>query len=66
MQAVEIADQRAISPQRLAKTLDVSTKTARGLIRSGEIRAHRVGRQWRIFQKDLERFLTRRANQSAD
>jgi len=52
-----------LSPKRVAKTLDVSAKTVRFLIQSGEIRAHRVGRrQWRIFRQDLEEYLARRVN----
>jgi excisionase family DNA binding protein len=65
MQTAEETSQEANSPQHLAKRLGVSTKTARKIIHSGQIRAHRIGRQWRIFEPDLQDFLRRQANQDA-
>ena len=35
----------------------VSTKTVRCWIKAGELHAIRLGRQWRIARKDLERFI---------
>ena len=34
----------------------VSTKTVRRWIKSGELPAYRLGRQWRISERDLRRF----------
>jgi excisionase family DNA binding protein len=67
MLVTEIAPlQEGFPPKRIAKTLGLSTKTVRRLIRCGDLRAHRVGlRHWRIFQQDLQDYLARRANRSA-
>jgi excisionase family DNA binding protein len=53
---------QALSIQRLAERLDVSPRTARRLIREGELRAHRIRRQWRVFEHDLRDYLMRQAN----
>ena len=37
--------------------LQVSTKTIRRWIDSGELIAHRFGRQWRISEPDLQAFI---------
>jgi excisionase family DNA binding protein len=41
----------------VAHALGVSTKTVDRWIKSGELAAHKVGRQWRISRTDLETFL---------
>jgi excisionase family DNA binding protein len=66
MPVADIAHQEAaLSPKRVAKTLDVSPKTVRSLIRDGQIRAHRVGRRhWRVFGSDLQEYLARQANRT--
>jgi excisionase family DNA binding protein len=38
----------------VAHALGVSTKTVDRWIKSGELAAHKVGRQWRISRTDLE------------
>jgi excisionase family DNA binding protein len=43
------------SVSRLAKRLNVSTRTARRIIEDGALKAHRIGRQWRVFEEDLQR-----------
>jgi excisionase family DNA binding protein len=58
----QILNQPAISIQGLAKRLDVSVRTARRLIRGGDLKAHRIGRQWRVFEPDLRTYLAGRAN----
>ncbi len=41
----------------VARMFQVSTKTVRRWIDTGELRAHRLGRQWRIGTSEVERFL---------
>jgi excisionase family DNA binding protein len=41
----------------VADALNVSTKTIYRWIESGELVAHKFGRQWRISKTDLETFL---------
>ena len=41
----------------VARRLDVCVKTVRRFIARGELRAHRIGRQLRICEEELLRFL---------
>jgi excisionase family DNA binding protein len=58
----ETVDDQAFSVQRTAKRLGVCERTTLTLIEKGELRAHRVGRQWRIFESALREYLARVAN----
>jgi len=49
------------SVSQLAKRLNVSTRTARRIIEDGALKAHRIGRQWRVFEEDLQDYLARQA-----
>jgi len=44
-----------LSIKETAKTLRISEATVRRFIASGEIRAVRVGEQWRIAETEIER-----------
>jgi len=44
-----------LSIKETAKTLRISEATVRRFIASGEIRAVRVGEQWRIAEAEIER-----------
>lgn len=44
----------------IARLFQVSTKTVRRWIDAGELRAHRLGRQWRIGASEVDRFLNAR------
>jgi excisionase family DNA binding protein len=55
----------ALSIMKIARTLNVSENTARRLITSGQIRASRVGQQWRVQPGDLENYLAEHSNQRA-
>jgi len=46
-----------LSPQEAAEKLAVSLDTIRRMLRTGAIRGTKVGRQWRIHQRDLDAFL---------
>ena len=58
----DILQQQAFSIAQLARRLDVCERTARRLIEGGELKAYRVGRQWRVFEPDLQEYLARQAN----
>ena len=45
----------AVSPQKAAALMDVSEATILRLIRSGKLKATRIGKQWRIAIVDLRR-----------
>jgi len=50
----------------VAKQLDISTKTVRRLIASGELPHHRIGRQIRISEQDLNIFIALRRRVGKD
>jgi len=50
--------------QETADLLKLSEATTRGLIKSGDVRAIRIGREWRIAVRDLEEFLDSHANRA--
>ncbi len=61
-------DKATPTPDRLLTIQDVSdrcqvaTKTVRRWIKGNELAAFRLGRQWRISEKDLKHFLRERWN----
>lgn len=50
-------DEPLLTVDEVAERLNVSTKTVRRWIKTGELPAYRLGRQIRISEKDLRRFL---------
>jgi excisionase family DNA binding protein len=56
-----IADE-VLRPDGTAKYLRVSLPTVMDLIHSGDLKAARVGRQWRIRQQWIFEYLDRAAN----
>jgi len=62
MHSTEVMSDEALSVSRLAKLLAVSHRTARRIIEEGELKAYRIGRQWRVFQPDLQKYLAGKAN----
>lgn len=53
---------RLLSVRETAEFLNVSEKTVRRWIAAGHLRAHCLGRQWRITAEEIERFLMTRAS----
>ncbi len=45
--------------EEVAKILRVSTATVRNLIERGELKAFRVGNQWRVKKEDLDAYMSR-------
>lgn len=45
----------AVGPRKAAELMDVSEDTIRRLIKNGQLKARRIGRQWRILVSDLKR-----------
>ena len=46
--------------KQAAKPLQVSTKTIRRWVETGDLVAHRIGHQWRISSSDLQIFIRMR------
>ncbi len=51
-----IRSQRAMTIRELAEYWQVSERTIKRLIDAGKLRAFKIGRQWRVHQRDVERF----------
>ncbi len=49
-----------ISVPQAAKMVNVHEETIRRLVRSGKIKAEKVGTQWFISQKDIDAFKSKR------
>jgi excisionase family DNA binding protein len=49
--------QRLLTIKDAADILRVSDKSVRRWIDAGDLVAHRIGRQWRVSQGDLEAFI---------
>ncbi len=50
-------DNRLLTIREVAEYLRVDPKTVRRLIEDGELAAHKIGRQWRISESDLKKYL---------
>lgn len=53
---------RLLTIEDVADRCQVATKTVRRWIDDGELAAYKLGRQWRISDKDLKHFLRERWN----
>jgi excisionase family DNA binding protein len=53
---------RLLSIHDAAGFLQVSERSIRRWITAGDLRAHKLGRQWRIAPDEIERFLATRSN----
>jgi excisionase family DNA binding protein len=56
--------EQAHSVEGISKQLLVSEKTVRREIETGNLRAHRIRRQLRVFESDLRDYLARQINLS--
>ncbi len=54
--------QRLLSIKDAAEFLGVSTKTVERRIKARELKAHLLGRQWRIAPEHLDQYLAMRGN----
>jgi len=57
-----LTSDRLFTIQEVADHWQVSTKTVRRWIDDGDLAAFKLGRQWRIADKDLKHFLRERWN----
>jgi len=59
---VASVDTTVLSVKQVGRRLMVGERTARSLVKSGELKGHRIGRVWRVFETDLNDFLARNAS----
>lgn len=52
-----------LSVAELARTWATSTQVVRRLLKDGELSGFKVGRSWRVFPVDAERYVSSRTNQ---
>jgi len=57
-----MVDDKYYSPTELAEILNLDPRTVRNLIKKGEIKAIKVGSQWRIGENDFETFIEENRN----
>ena len=57
MAPAKFEDNRLLTIREVAEYLRVDPKTVRRLIEDGEMAAHKIGRQWRISESDLKKYL---------
>jgi excisionase family DNA binding protein len=55
--AAMIAMEEMLTTEDVARILRISEYTARGLCRNGEIKARKVGRNYRVKQEDLRAYI---------
>ncbi len=49
--------ERLLTPEEIASRLNVSNVTVGRWLRGGKLKGLKAGRQWRVRESDLERFL---------
>jgi excisionase family DNA binding protein len=54
------AAEKVYTPEEAAEALKVTPKTIRIWLRTGQIGGIKVGRLWRVRERDLEAFLERK------
>jgi excisionase family DNA binding protein len=52
-----MTDQQLLTPEQVADRLQISRVTVMEYLRKGRLKGHRVGKLWRIKERDLETFL---------
>jgi excisionase family DNA binding protein len=55
-------EQQPFPIAQLAKRLCVSERTARRIVEGRELKVHRIGRRWRVFEPGFQNYLSERAN----
>ena len=53
-------DDRLLTVQELADYLRIDPKTVRRLIATGDLAAYKLGREYRISERDLRKYLSER------
>ena len=48
---------KLLTPEKAAELLSVSPKTLRDWLRQGKLKGVKVGKLWRIWEKDLKDFI---------
>ena len=57
LKASKVMNEKLLTPEQVAKRLQVTERTVYGWLRRGTLPALKLGRLWRIRPEDLEAFL---------
>lgn len=55
-------EDKLLTPPQVAERLQVNERTVTQWLRKGHLRGFKIGKEWRVAQKDLEAFLEDSAN----
>jgi excisionase family DNA binding protein len=55
-----------LSLPKVAERLDVSVSTAKRMVRAGALRGLKVGRQWRMSEAELARWVAEQVDRDAE
>lgn len=55
-------DDKLLTPPQVAERLQVNERTVTQWLRKGHLRGFKIGKEWRVSQKDLTAFLEDSAN----
>ncbi len=51
-----------LTPPQVARHLQVNERTVTQWLRRGHLRGFKIGKEWRVSERDLENFLEQSAN----
>ncbi len=54
------------TPPQVAERLQVNERTVTQWLRKGHLRGFKIGKEWRVAQRDLQAFLEQNANMPSD
>ena len=60
-----MTEDKLLTPPQVAERLQVNERTVTQWLRKGHLRGFKIGKEWRIAQKDLVAFLEDSANMPA-
>lgn len=55
-------EDKLLTPPQVAERLQVNERTVTQWLRKGHLRGFKIGKEWRVAQKDLVEFLEHSAN----
>ncbi len=54
------------TPPQVAERLQINERTVTQWLRKGHLRGFKIGKEWRVAQRDLQAFLEQSANKPSD
>ncbi len=57
-----MSEDKLLTPPQVAKHLQVNERTVTQWLRLGHLRGFKIGKEWRVSERDLDNFLEQSAN----